>query len=140
MASYTLHDITVVNSSVLELRKEVRNVTQGVLTFGINNQAKSGETLEYRIRYSNNAATPINNLRVSDTTPVYTSFVATNTGATPATLTACAKNTPANPLPSAAVSCATSQAPGSSGAVNWKFSGTLNPGDAGDVLFQVKVD
>lgn len=139
-ASYTLHDITNVGNGTLELKKEVRNVTQGVLTFGINNLAKSGETLEYRISYTNNAATPISNLVVNDTTPVYTSFVASSTGTTPATLTACTKNTPFNPLPQPAVSCATPQTAGSTGSVSWKFTGSLSPSGTGEVLFQVKVD
>ena len=139
-ASYTLHDITNVGNGTLELKKEVRNVTQGVLTFGINNLAKSGETLEYRISYTNNAATPISNLMVNDTTPVYTSFVASSTGTTPATLTACTKNTPFNPLPQPAVSCATAQTAGSTGSVSWKFTGSLSPSGTGEVLFQVKVD
>lgn len=139
-ASYTLHDITNVGNGTLELKKEVRNVTQGVLTFGINNLAKSGETLEYRISYTNNAATPISNLVVNDTTPVYTSFVASSTGTTPATLTTCTKNTPFNPLPQPAVSCATPQTAGSTGSVSWKFTGSLSPSGTGEVLFQVKVD
>ncbi|MDB5929173.1 MAG: conserved repeat domain protein, partial [Polaromonas sp.] len=140
-ASYTLHDITTMGSSTLELKKEVRNVTQGVLVFGVNNLAKSGETLEYRITYTNNAPTPITNLMVNDTTPVYTSFVSSTTGTTPATLTACTKNTPFNPSPALAVNCTLSQTGASStGSVNWKFTGSLNPGGIGDVLFQVKVD
>ncbi|MDB5928500.1 MAG: conserved repeat domain protein, partial [Polaromonas sp.] len=98
-AGYTLHDITNAGNGTLELKKEVRNVTQGVLTFGINNQAKSGETLEYRISYTNNAGTPMSNLLVSDTTPVYTTFVSSSAGTTPTTLTACTKNTPSNPSP-----------------------------------------
>ena len=139
-ASYTLHDITNVGDSALELKKEVRNVTQGVLVFGINNQAKTGETLEYRITYTNNAPTPINSLVVSDATPVYTSFVSATVGATPASLTSCVKNTPVNPSPAPAVACATAQAASGTGPVNWRFTGVLNPGGTGDVLFQVKVD
>ncbi|MDB5743499.1 MAG: conserved repeat domain protein [Polaromonas sp.] len=139
-ASYTLHDITTVGTSTLELKKEVRNVTQGVLIFGINNQAKSGETLEYRITYTNNAATPITNLMVNDTTPVYTTFVASSTGTTPATLTACTKNTPLNPLPQPAVSCSALQTAGGTGGISWRFAGSLSPSGTGDVLFQVKVD
>ncbi|MDB5870060.1 MAG: conserved repeat domain protein, partial [Polaromonas sp.] len=139
-ASYMLHDITNVGNSPLELKKEVRNVTQGVVTFGINNLAKSGDTLEYQITYTNNAVTPISNLVLNDTTPGYTTFVASSTGTTPATLTACTKNTPFNPLPQPAVSCAISQTAGSTGGVSWKFTGSLSPSGTGKVLFQVKVD
>ncbi|MGJ7520609.1 prealbumin-like fold domain-containing protein [Variovorax sp. LT1P1] len=138
-ASYTVHDITTVSDSVLELKKEVRNVTQGG-AFGINNQAKSGETLEYRITYTNNGVSPIGTLSVNDTTPSYTSFVGAQAGSTPATLTACQKTTPANPLPAPTVACATAQAVGGTGALGWHFTGVLSPAGSGTVLFTVRVD
>lgn len=138
-ASYTVHDITTVSSSALELKKEVRNVTQSG-AFGLSNQAKSGETLEYRIAYTNNGITPIGDLTVSDTTPAYTAFVGAAAGATPAALTACAKTTPANPRPAPLVRCEQAQPAGGSGWLNWKFSGSLPPGATGEVLFQVKVE
>jgi trimeric autotransporter adhesin len=139
-ASFVLDDITTVASSALELKKEVRNVTQNVADFGINNQAKSGETLEYRITYTNNGDAPIRDLTINDTTPGYTRFVSATTGATPATLTGCTKNTPANALPAAAVACAVVQPAGGVGPVDWKFIGFVVPGGTGSVLFQVKVD
>jgi len=138
-ASYTVHDITTVSDTALELKKEVRNVTQGG-SFGINNQAKSGETLEYRITYTNNGATPLGTLSINDTTPSYTSFVAAQAGSTPTTLTACQKTTPANPLPAPGIACATAQAAGGTGPLAWHFTGSLSPGASGTVLFSVKVD
>jgi uncharacterized repeat protein (TIGR01451 family) len=138
-ASYTVHDITTVSDTALELKKEVRNVTQGG-GFGINNQAKSGETLEYRITYTNNGATPLGTLSINDTTPSYTSFVSAQAGSTPTTLTACQKTTPANPLPALGIACATAQAAGGTGALAWRFTGSLSPGASGTVLFSVKVD
>jgi uncharacterized repeat protein (TIGR01451 family) len=137
--TFTLTDITTVSSVALDLKKEVRNVTQGG-TFGINNQAKSGETVEYRITYTNNGDAPIRSMTVNDTTPGYTSFLSATTGATPPTLTACAKNTPANALPAAAVPCATAQPVGGTGPIEWRFTGSVDPGGTGTVLFQVKVD
>lgn len=107
---------------------------------GINNQAKSGETVEYRITYTNNGDAPVRSMTVNDTTPGYTSFVSATTGATPATLTACAKNTPANALPAAAVPCAAAQPVGGTGPIEWRFVGSVDPGGTGTVLFQVKVD
>ncbi|WP_307598099.1 beta strand repeat-containing protein [Variovorax boronicumulans] len=138
-ASYTVLDTTTVSNSALELKKEVRNVTQGA-GFGVNNQAKSGETLEYRVTYTNNGTTPISGMTVNDTTPQYTSFVAAQAGTTPASLTACSKNTPANALPAPAVACAASQAAGGTGGLRWSFTGSLAPGATGAVLFSVKVD
>lgn len=137
---YTLQDITTVSDVALELRKEVRNVTQGVLTFGLNNRAKPGETLEYRITYTNNGDAPIRNLAVNDTTPAYTSFVGATAGETPATLTGCMKNTPANAAPAPAVACTEPQPAGKAGPVDWRFNGFVAPGGSGSVLFQIKVD
>jgi len=137
---YTLQDITTVSDVALELRKEVRNVTQGVLTFGLNNRAKPGETLEYRITYTNNGDAPIRNLAVNDTTPAYTSFVGAIAGETPATLTGCMKNTPANAAPAPAVACTEAQPAGKAGPVDWRFNGFVAPGGSGSVLFQIKVD
>lgn len=135
-ATYTVHDITTVSDSVLALKKEVRNVTQGG-SFGINNQAKSGETLEYRITYTNNGVSPIGTLSVNDTTPSYTRFGSAQADSTPATLTACQKTTPANPAPGPTVACATAQAAGGTGALSWHFTGVLSPGASGAVLFTV---
>ncbi len=137
---YTLQDVTSVSSVALELKKEVRNVTQGMREFGINNRAKSGETLEYRITYTNNSDAPIRNLTVNDTTPAYTSFVGATAGETPATLTGCVKNTPANAAPAPAVACAEPQPAGKTGPVDWRFSGFVAPGGSGSVMFQIKLD
>ena len=138
-STYQVEDITTVSNSALDLKKEVRNVTQGG-SFGLNNNAKSGETLEYRITYTNNGSVPLNSLTVNDATPAYSSFVSATTGTTPATLSSCTKHTPANAAPAAAVACTTAQTAGGSGAIEWKFIGTLAPGGTGTVLFQVKVN
>lgn len=138
-ASFKLEDLTTVSGAALELKKEVRNVTQGGV-FGINNQAKSGEMLEYRITYTNNGTTPISSMTVNDTAPGYTTFIGASTGVTPATLTACTKNTPANAIPAAAVPCADVQLVGGTGPLEWKFTGVVAPGGSGTVFFQVKVD
>lgn len=138
-ASYTVLDTTTVSNSALELKKEVRNVTQGG-SFGVNNQAKSGETLEYRVTYTNNGTTPISDMKINDTTPQYTSFGAAQAGTTPASLTGCRKNTPANATPAPSVACAVAQTAGGTGTLSWEFSGALAPGGSGSVLFSVKVD
>lgn len=139
-ASFVLDDVTTVSTVALELKKEVRNVTQGATVFGVNNQAKSGETLEYRITYTNNSDAPIRSMTVSDLTPGHTSFVSATTGTTPATLTACTKSTPANAPPKPAVACTQAQSAGGMGTIEWIFAGSIAPGDTGAVLFQVKLD
>ncbi|KQX34991.1 DUF11 domain-containing protein [Variovorax sp. Root434] len=138
-ATYTVTDTTTVSTSALELKKEVRNVTQGG-SFGINNQAKPGEVLEYRITYTNNGSSPISGMTVNDTTPQFTAFVAAQAGTTPATLANCQKRTPANPIPAATEACATAQTAGGTGALSWQFTGPLDPGASGAVLFTVKVN
>jgi uncharacterized repeat protein (TIGR01451 family) len=136
-ASYSVNDVTLVDNVSLNLFKEVRNVTQNG-AFGANNQAKSGDVLEYRITYTNMTPAVLTNLTVNDTTPAFTSFVSSLAGSTPATLTACTKTTPANP--GSAVACSTSQSAGGTGAVVWRFTGSLPGSGSGQVLFQVKVD
>ena len=143
-AIYTLDDVTRVSISALELKKEVRNVTQNGV-FGINNQAKSGETLQYRITYTNNGISAVTSLSVSAATPSYTTFVSAAAGTTPAGLTACQMTTPANPAPAnATVACSSTPVLNgtstNAGTVSYKFTGALNPSDTGTVLFNVKVD
>ncbi|MFT4174362.1 MAG: hypothetical protein QM639_17490, partial [Rhodocyclaceae bacterium] len=57
-------------------------------------------------------------------------------------LGSCSKNTPANPHPAPAVDCTAGppQPVGGTGQLHWMFSGHLDAGAAGEVLFRVKVD
>ncbi|QHI97606.1 DUF11 domain-containing protein [Xylophilus rhododendri] len=135
-ASYQVEDLTSVSGNALNLRKEVRNVSQGT-GFAVANQARPGETLEYRITYSNIAASPIGNLVIHDATPAYTSFVSAQADSTPAELSACAKTTPASAL---AADCAASQGSGGHGPLQWGFTGSLQPGSSGSVLYRVLID
>jgi len=138
-ATYSVEDVTRVSTSALDLMKDVRNVTSGG-PFGTNNEARPGDVLEYRITFTNNAAAPISNLVLNDTTPAYATFVSAGVNAPlPAALSACIKNTPANPSPAAPVACSAAQASGGSGAISWTFTGTLAPGASGSVTFQVTV-
>lgn len=139
MITSTVSDILTVSSSALELKKEVRNVTTGGV-FGINNQARSGETREYRIHYTNNGTSPITSLSVADITPTDTTFVSAIDATTPATVVSCQKQKPANPVPASPVTCAFIQVLGGTGPVKLQFVGPVKPGASGAVLFQVKVD
>lgn len=138
-ASFTLQDVTLVGREGLALKKEVRNLTQNG-SFSINNQARPGETLEYRITFTNQADASISNVTVNDTTPAYSSFISAASGTTPATLTGCTKRTPANRAPEPAVPCDAVQTAGGSGALEWRFEGAVEPGASGSVSYRVKVD
>ncbi|MFT4170962.1 MAG: hypothetical protein QM639_00275 [Rhodocyclaceae bacterium] len=140
-AGYTLTDQITVGAVALSLKKEVRNVTVSG-PFGVSNQAKPGDELEYRIVYTNNAPSAITDLAINDITPAYTTFISSSAGLTPAALGACSKNTPANPRPASAVDCTAgpAQPAGGTGALHWVFGGGLEAGASGEVLFRVKVD
>jgi uncharacterized repeat protein (TIGR01451 family) len=87
--------------------------------------ANRGEELTYTITYRNNGTQPISNLAVHDTTPAFTTFVSAAFGTTPAGLT-----TGAITAPTA----------GTTGPINWNFTGTLAAGAVGTVTFKVKVN
>ncbi len=138
-ATYTATDTTTASSSAVRLNKEVRNITQGG-TFGTTNQARSGDVLDYRITYTNATTGVVRNFVVNDATPPYTTFQGATAASTPTDLGSCTKVTPANLPPAPTAGCATSQAAGGSGLLQWLFTGTLPAGASGSVGYQVKVD
>ncbi len=137
-ATYTRQDITTVSSNALFLMKEVRNVTTPTSpVWKTSNTAKSGETLEYRITYTNNGAETIKNLQINDATPSFTTFVSglceTAVAATPASLGLC--------------TLTKTLTPNNTGGLKWNFTPTLaapvsqlQPGGSGFVTYRVKVD
>lgn len=86
--------------------------------------ALPGSTIVYTITFENTGTTTLDNLKVSDPTPAYTTYVDSNCGAMPAGL-----------------SCTVASKPevGSTGKVEWGVSGTLAPGATGSVTVSVKV-
>ncbi|MBI3899682.1 MAG: DUF11 domain-containing protein [Gammaproteobacteria bacterium] len=85
--------------------------------------AKSGDALTYTIRYENQSSGALHNLTIHDATPAYTVFGAAQCGTLPAGLSVC--------------SISQQPATGAAGAVEWTFTGTLDPGAAGNVSFSV---
>ncbi|WPB56498.1 Ig-like domain-containing protein [Xylophilus sp. GOD-11R] len=136
-ARYELDDLTTVASEGVDLRKEVRNVTQGATAFGQKNEAKPGDVLEYRVTYANNTPVPVHHLVISDSTPAFTSFASASAVDTPASLGRCTKLTPGGTV---AVACSQAQTGGGKGAMSWNFEGPLQPGGTGTVLFSVVID
>jgi uncharacterized repeat protein (TIGR01451 family) len=141
--SYTRQDVTKVTNVALDLRKDVRNLTTPTApVWKTSNTAKSAETLEYRITYTNNGLTAINDLVVNDATPAYTTFISASAPADaslPNNLTACQKVTP---FLVAATTCTAAETPTGTGkgAIKWTFTGSLASGSSGTVTFKVKVD
>jgi fibronectin-binding autotransporter adhesin len=138
-ASYSVTDTTTLGNVALSLLKEVRNLTTGG-AWGTTNQAKSGDLLEYRITYTNNSASPMTTLILTDTTPSYTTFRSAQAGTTPTALGACMKKTPQNTSSNPEVECAVVQGVGGKGTVQWRFDGVLEPSATGDVKFKVMVE
>ncbi len=116
-------DVTTVGAESgagLTLTKAVRNLTTGS-GWDTSGQALPGQTLQYRLTFRNDTASPIADVQVNDFLPAYAVFVGAVCG----------------PMPSGlACTVAQSPAPGAtSGALRWTFTGTLPPGTAGEVSF-----
>jgi len=86
--------------------------------------ALPGSTIVYTITFENNGTTTLNNLKISDSTPAYTTYADSSCGAVPSGL-----------------ACAVSAKPevGANGKVEWGITGTLAPGATGTVTISVKV-
>src|SRR5579872_4006235 len=116
-ATYSVRDLTTVGtatSSGLRLEKAVDKAA-----------ALPGANLTYTLTFTNDSTDVISNLKVNDSTPAYTTFVSAACGAPlPANLTGCSFTAPVA---------------GQAGAVQWTFTGTLNPSQTGTVTFVVKI-
>ena len=86
--------------------------------------ALPGATITYTITFENTGTTTLGNLKVSDPTPAYTTYVDSSCGSMPAGL-----------------SCTVASKPevGATGKVEWGVTGTLAPGATGSVSVSVKV-
>ena len=127
--SRVLTDFTSIGQGGITLVKEVCNTTTSGCNAGTGagfapaNQARSGDTLQYRILYSNPSTASVTNLVISDATPPFTLFAAANCLSTPA-----------------GMSCsATVPAVNATGGVRFTMTGSLTSGGAGIVTFDVKV-
>lgn len=87
--------------------------------------AAPGSTITYTIGYRNAGTTTISNLRIVDATPPFTTYGASSCGPLPAGLTGC--------------TVAVQPAQGGTGTVEWRFTGTLAPGAAGNVTVSVAI-
>ncbi|WP_232516691.1 autotransporter-associated beta strand repeat-containing protein [Thauera sinica] len=140
VATYTVTDTTTMSSGALTLQKRVRNVSTGG-AFGTSNQARSGDTLEYEVIYTNTGAEPLTHMQISDGTPAYTTFVSAAADLPlPGGVTGCSLRSPANPPPAAAAPCSPAQTGTGKGLIGWHLDGSVNPGASGTVRYTVTVD
>jgi uncharacterized repeat protein (TIGR01451 family) len=84
--------------------------------------APPGATLVYTIAFTNLGATPVQQLTINDSTPSYTTFLATSAVSLPAAL-----GTMTTTAPSVGVT----------GTLRWSFAGQLTPGATGSIQFSV---
>ncbi|WP_305814640.1 GEVED domain-containing protein [Photobacterium leiognathi] len=119
-------------SGELEIEKTVRNITQND-TEGRSNQARPGDTLEYKIYFMNNGSGNIDTIKLFDGVPEFTSLSETVSCNAPATL-----------LPASIASCNIITADGINivgyeGAIEWQLNGILAPAERGYVIYRVTV-
>ena len=127
---------TAVSSTPVLLTKQVRNVTANGAA-GTSSNAKSGETLEYTVTFTNIGSGTVNNIVINETTTNWTTLAnATVTTTLPAGMTCSSMKTPDNP---SGTSC-TALTGASKGALSFAFSGGLSTGQSGVVAYKVKVD
>ncbi|MEJ8837098.1 SdrD B-like domain-containing protein [Ramlibacter sp. AN1133] len=116
-------DLTTVGTTTgsgLTLTKAVRNLTTGS-GWDTAGQAVPGQSLQYRLTFRNDTASPITSVQVNDFLPAYGVFQSAACGTMPAGL---------------ACSVSTSPAAGATtGAIQWTFTGPVAPGATGEVTF-----
>ena len=125
-SNYTRTDLTTVGASGMTASKEVRNVSSGGV-FGTNNAALPGQTLEYRITFTNTGTATLSTVIVNDATPVYTTYLGGSAGC-PGLITRTTCSVTSEPANAVA------------GSIQWSMSGSLAAGASATVGFQVKVD
>lgn len=103
---------SVTAAPVSALAKAVRDVTTGT-AFGSSTDASPGDTIEYRLTYTNSGNAPASNVVISDPVPARTTYV------------------------SCSNSCTTTGSPVTS--VSWTFA-SVAPGQTQVVTFQVRLD
>ncbi|MCK5726227.1 MAG: DUF11 domain-containing protein, partial [Thiotrichaceae bacterium] len=117
--------VPVVGESRLELRKTVQNISQGTAETENQNQAKPGDTIKYRIYYSNTGTGPLTDLIINDVVPDFTTLVG---------VPVCEA-----PLPASLTSCTPTE---SYGDITWSFPSAdiLKGGAGGVVSYSVSIE
>ncbi|MGI9135121.1 MAG: hypothetical protein ACR2I0_14450, partial [Rhodoferax sp.] len=139
--SYSQTDMSTPNagSGSVVLAKGVRNVTRNVIPWGTDNQAKSGEQLEYQVGFENTSAFSVSNLEVTDNSSSFTTFVRADNDVTPSANLAAGLGVCTLVPPSGVEQSCTGSVSGT-GVIKFKFTGVLPPGGKGTVRFTVLVN
>jgi len=87
--------------------------------------AVPGSTITYEVAFENTGTTTLSGLTVTDNTPAFTIFAGAECGTLPADLASCA--------------IAAQPKVGENGPVEWRFTGSLQPGAKGTVRLKVVV-
>jgi len=88
---------------------------------------RSGDVIEYTIRFTNRSTTALTTILVNDATPLFTTFVSADC---------------VTPLPAGITACnlTTQPAVNGRGPIVWTLVGTLAPGASGTARFRVRID
>ncbi|UJF19503.1 hypothetical protein L0B53_08245 [Vibrio sp. SS-MA-C1-2] len=126
--------LSLTNFGKLTLEKTVRNMSEEGSVESKNNTAKSGDTLEYKLYFSNESEHPISNVVLLDYVPEFSQLVG---GSLPVKHNCGLSKT---------IECELKQPLGAEnntgyqGKIRWVLPEPLNPTDRGVVSFQIKVD
>ena len=121
-------DNVIVGTGTVSVTKRVRNVTQGG-AFGVSSTGAPGDVLEYSIIFINPSSGMVGDVKVHDETPEYTTLdEATAVVQDPGGLDC----QPAVPPGGGSA--------GYAGPLRWDCTGTMPPGDKGEVSFKVRID
>ena len=130
-ASAQVVDTTRIAAGELELEKRVQNLTAGGAD-GTSNRAEPGDVLRYRLIFRNQGSSALTEVVINDNTPAFTSLngpVGCPPLPLPVLLSGCVVNTPNG-----------ANAGGYRGAIEWTFTGELQPGAEGEIRYEIKVD
>jgi len=121
-------DRVVVADGAVQVLKRVRNVTLNETSFSTTSSSAPGNILEYQVIFQNPSASRIDQVRVLDMTPEYTSLAQAIWVEQQPSGVVCQPDLPAG-----------GGTAGYQGDLRWLCTGSMIPGAKGEVRFRVKV-
>ncbi|PSU58499.1 hypothetical protein CTM75_16775 [Photobacterium phosphoreum] len=117
-------------AGTLKLKKKVANITNANGN-DISNSAKPGEVIEYTVIFTNTGSGDIKEVMILDTVPQHTSL---------SSAINCSSGTIPSGLSCSFIPVAPLNTIGYQGGVKWILTGTLRPGESGNVVYRVNID